>query len=283
MSDNVSTEFKARELKSVYVEEKAEYLKFRLHPNYINNLNIYQQVGIVAINVLGEPTAQQQQQLLSTSTQQIPTTTHAPKTTTPMDDLAFDIHFDQETAGKIRQVHSAKAKAIEMEDYDTAKKLKVLEEKLKSSGLQIARLENQKREAVAHEDYDEAKRIKIEMDKLKQSLAAELYSIPILKGALPPPSTAVNNPVSLPPASPQKTVVSRAQVAPVVPPLEERPIRNITPEIPIEDRPITARSSVAGDEVVGQYPEPDEIVAPFEQEMHEWFGTPEWYTSEEEN
>lgn len=27
----------------------------------------------------------------------------------------------------------------------------------------------------------------------------------------------------------------------------------------------------------GAYPEPEEIVAPFEKEMHDWFGTPEWY------
>ncbi|MEM7699755.1 MAG: sulfatase [Verrucomicrobiota bacterium] len=27
----------------------------------------------------------------------------------------------------------------------------------------------------------------------------------------------------------------------------------------------------------GEFPEPDEIVAPFEKEMHDWFGTPEWY------
>lgn len=27
----------------------------------------------------------------------------------------------------------------------------------------------------------------------------------------------------------------------------------------------------------GEFPEPREIVAPFEKEMHDWFGTPEWY------
>ena len=27
----------------------------------------------------------------------------------------------------------------------------------------------------------------------------------------------------------------------------------------------------------GAWPEPEEIVAPFEKEMHDWFGTPEWY------
>jgi arylsulfatase A-like enzyme len=28
---------------------------------------------------------------------------------------------------------------------------------------------------------------------------------------------------------------------------------------------------------LGQWPEPPEIVAPFEKEMHDWFGTPAWY------
>ena len=27
----------------------------------------------------------------------------------------------------------------------------------------------------------------------------------------------------------------------------------------------------------GRFPEPPEVVAPFEQEMHDWFGTPAWY------
>jgi len=30
---------------------------------------------------------------------------------------------------------------------------------------------------------------------------------------------------------------------------------------------------------LGQRPEPEHIVAPFEQEMHDWFGTPDWYQS----
>jgi arylsulfatase A-like enzyme len=28
---------------------------------------------------------------------------------------------------------------------------------------------------------------------------------------------------------------------------------------------------------LGQWPEPPEVVAPFEKEMHDWFGTPSWY------
>ena len=33
--------------------------------------------------------------------------------------------------------------------------------------------------------------------------------------------------------------------------------------------------SETGDQ--GEWPEPEEIILPFEAEMHEWFGTPEWY------
>jgi len=29
---------------------------------------------------------------------------------------------------------------------------------------------------------------------------------------------------------------------------------------------------------LGRWPEPEEVVAPFEKEMHDWFGTPDWYT-----
>ena len=25
------------------------------------------------------------------------------------------------------------------------------------------------------------------------------------------------------------------------------------------------------------FPEPQEVVEPFEKEMHDWFGTPDWY------
>lgn len=33
----------------------------------------------------------------------------------------------------------------------------------------------------------------------------------------------------------------------------------------------------------GVFPEPREVVAPFEKEMHDWFGTPEWYSTENAN
>ena len=32
---------------------------------------------------------------------------------------------------------------------------------------------------------------------------------------------------------------------------------------------------------LGRFPEPPEIVKPFAKEMHDWFGTPDWYGKKE--
>ena len=42
-----------------------------------------------------------------------------------MDDISFDMNFDPETARTIRNIAAAKEEAVRVEDYDTAKTLKV--------------------------------------------------------------------------------------------------------------------------------------------------------------
>ena len=54
LSDNEKTAFKARELKSVQVDAVGVFLKLNIHKNHINKYNLYNQVGLVAINVIGD-------------------------------------------------------------------------------------------------------------------------------------------------------------------------------------------------------------------------------------
>jgi centrosomal protein CEP104 len=57
LSSNERTEHKARELKSIHVDAEGTFLKFVMHKNYVNKLNLYNQVGLVALNVIGmDPT-----------------------------------------------------------------------------------------------------------------------------------------------------------------------------------------------------------------------------------
>ena len=53
LSDNVESAYKARELKSVHLDAEACFIKLSLHKCYVNALNLYNQVGLVAVNVLG--------------------------------------------------------------------------------------------------------------------------------------------------------------------------------------------------------------------------------------
>ena len=74
---------------------------------------------------------------------------------------------DPEIGNKIRILDQAKEKAVAMENFDEAKKIKDGIEKLRSIGIHLTQLEERKRMASVNEDYDAAKIIKIEMEKLK--------------------------------------------------------------------------------------------------------------------
>lgn len=45
LSDNEKTDFRARELKSVYMDAVGQYLKLIFHKNYVNKYNLYGQVS----------------------------------------------------------------------------------------------------------------------------------------------------------------------------------------------------------------------------------------------
>ena len=53
LSSNTESNYKARELRKIYININAEYIKLKIHRNYINNLNMFCQVGIVYLEFLG--------------------------------------------------------------------------------------------------------------------------------------------------------------------------------------------------------------------------------------
>ncbi|OWZ17499.1 hypothetical protein PHMEG_0008558 [Phytophthora megakarya] len=145
LKSNAESRYMARELKTVHIDQETALLKLRIHQCHVNDHNLYNQVGIMAVNL---------------------------KKHNGSDDLSFDMRFDAKTAARIREIQVAKDQAVANEDYDQAKRLKQMEEQLKSIGLQLARLEAQKREAVTNEDYDLAKKIKQEIGMLEASVGS---------------------------------------------------------------------------------------------------------------
>lgn len=164
LDSNERSAFQARELKTVFVEHVAHFVKFVIQEFHKNKINVHNQVGIIAVSFLGEEFAE------SGSGRNGPIESKQPQRLpfkNQYNDLTVDLTLDPQTAGKLRQLADAKRKAIESEDYVTAKQIKSVELELKTLGSRLAQLDMAKGEAVAAEDYDLAKDIKDESDSLR--------------------------------------------------------------------------------------------------------------------
>ncbi|CAG9467389.1 unnamed protein product [Pedinophyceae sp. YPF-701] len=178
--DNERTRYQARELKTVSINADACMIRFLIHKNHLNKHNIYNQVGIVAINVIGET-------LGGASVAQAaagaghgfsagPRPGLGAPGGNPAAQLAIDLAVDEVTAERIRRLNEEKARAVQDENYDRAKELKEAVDRLKEVGKKVAQLEARKRAAVEREDYDEAKVLKQDIDKLRA--AGDVAAVP---------------------------------------------------------------------------------------------------------
>jgi hypothetical protein len=70
---------------------------------------------------------------------------------------------------KLGLLNQKKQHLVEIEDFDRAKDLKLVIDKIKIIGAQIAKLEFQKKQSIDAEDYDTSKVLKFEIDRLKDA------------------------------------------------------------------------------------------------------------------
>ncbi|KAF8567919.1 hypothetical protein P879_09205 [Paragonimus westermani] len=120
LSDNESTDFKARELKSVHVDATGTYVQLLLHKNFPNKHNLYNQVGLIAVNLIGDVLRKPS----SHDPEEPNTFVQRPDFIPPTEDLAFDIYQDPEVANIIRRLEKQKLSAVSQERFDQAQKIR---------------------------------------------------------------------------------------------------------------------------------------------------------------
>ncbi|XP_005057688.2 PREDICTED: centrosomal protein of 104 kDa [Ficedula albicollis] len=189
LSDNEKTDFRARELKSVYMDAVGQYLKLIFHKNYANKYNLYGQVALVAVNIIGEPADYGNDIMSSPSRDKLidhylgiklddpaldGTYLGKRDSISPLDDLAFDMYQDPEVAQIIRRLDEKKRESVRLECYDHAKRLKQAIADLQKVGERLGRYEVEKRYAVEKEDYDLAKKKKEQMDEYRLKVYQQL-------------------------------------------------------------------------------------------------------------
>jgi len=171
LDKNERSNWKARELKSVYINATANYIRFSIHESHINTINLFNQVGVVALTVLGEKSAMQsdphQKQLNAPSSTSDQRTSHRSSAIPSNPRTEDSENIDENTSRKIRELMILKKQAVEQEDYDEAKRCKLCIENLQSAAKQLFVLEREKKQAVEKEDYDAAKHLKLEIERLR--------------------------------------------------------------------------------------------------------------------
>ncbi|BES98081.1 centrosomal protein 104kDa [Nesidiocoris tenuis] len=158
LADNRNSSYKSRELKSVAIPspDRTGFFKLSLHVNHENVHNMYNQVGLVAVQLLGDDKS-------SMSTEP-----------SIFDDLSFEMYVDKEVAQMIKKMEIKKEEAVKAERFRYAAKLKVAMLTLREVGERLGRLEVGKVHAIAAEDYTRANRKKEQMDVLRQETYANL-------------------------------------------------------------------------------------------------------------
>lgn len=167
LDSNEKSGFQARELKSVYLDSACLFLKITLNKCHVNSVNLFNQVGLIAINALGEETGGAEEQGYQ----------GRPQRAKYEGNFEQDLEFDSATSERLRALQAAKQKAIDNEDFEEAKHLKDAIERLKSVGVNLLQLEERKRIAVQNEDFESAKIIKMEIDRLRNAVAPPMPGV----------------------------------------------------------------------------------------------------------
>jgi len=174
LDSNERSGFKARELKSVYVHARGNFLKLAIRKCHPNPLNQFNQVGIIAINVVGTratgmplPPPMQQQGQHEGAHHGYDGGAGGGGARAVIAQQMSQYHCDEKTAEKMVELERLKSLAIAQEDFDEAKRIKIHLDTLREVAGRLLQLERDKAAAVAREDYDTAKMIKKELDYLR--------------------------------------------------------------------------------------------------------------------
>ncbi|KAJ3216914.1 hypothetical protein HK099_005677 [Clydaea vesicula] len=178
---NTQSGFQARELKSIHLEAEGDSIKFVIHKCHINSLNLYNQVGIVAINILGE---------INDSDYFVKTLSDPCRTLIGLDPLvpdpSWNVEHDNHNAAFWGLVQKDEHNEFSIDDlafdiYQDRQIAKMIAAVMRSkevaAGEEVARLEVTKQRAIEVEEYDIAETLKSDVQKIKHALMVKMKSL----------------------------------------------------------------------------------------------------------
>ena len=181
-SSNAENKYKLRELRKIYININTEYLKLKIHQNHNNDINMFCQVGIVALNFYGQKRDKKQKMRKISPLNEKNVTNNSDDESLfeicfngeGIDEKVIDEKLDNKTNEKIKQLNNEIDIKKENEMYDECEFIKDQIDKIRKISLKMYVLEEEKKESVKRDDFDRAQEIKNTMQKAEKLL--EFYS-----------------------------------------------------------------------------------------------------------
>ena len=172
LSSNVETNYKARELRKIYINILTKKIKLIIHRNYSNTLNTFCQVGIVNLNFFGYILNDEDNNDFSYNNKK--KLNYADlcldEEIEGFNDSFFKQKMDKQSEEKLKELMEEMEKKKECEEYDECKMIKREIDQLKKITFKIYNLEMYKNDCVQRNDFDNAKKIKKDIDIFKKML-----------------------------------------------------------------------------------------------------------------
>lgn len=164
IDSNERTQFKAKESRKVYLNEKSVFLKIELGENYQNEFNTFNQVGLMNLEFLGRYLPP----FVNNLKKKKLIKKHA--LSKENSNIISDKQLENICGQDLKELKETMNYNIKTENYTECKQIKIKMEKVKLYGKQIYDLENQKKIAIKNEDFDQAFEIKNTVDKMKENM-----------------------------------------------------------------------------------------------------------------
>ncbi|KAG0306406.1 hypothetical protein BGZ98_002445, partial [Dissophora globulifera] len=205
---NSASNYSGRELKSINVDVEGEYLRVVIRQCHVNPLNIYHQVAILALNVLGEPLEDELHgeservdfddyevvngpgQGLSESslahsvahslispvdTPDVPNISDAVRSLSIAENKDQSVSYlDQDVQKLVSGFVKAKLDAVKVEDFASAKMYKSGYENMIKFADEIQELDIEKHRAAENDDFDLAQELKAKVIDIKSRMHSQL-------------------------------------------------------------------------------------------------------------
>lgn len=163
-NSNQKTNFKAREIQKIKINQNAFFIKFVLHKNYINLENKYNQVSIISVEFFGIENENINSDFnfnynINNSNKE---KSNLPKQKYNDEDL------DEICLSKLKEIKITLDLCVKKEKYESAKIFRELYQRVRLLGEKMKNLSEYKLKCIETNDFDSCKKLQGDIDRIKK-------------------------------------------------------------------------------------------------------------------